>query len=129
MPEQKSEKKPLPNVASSSSESNLQKALKLFKNARSAAGVLRPGSAQLVKVTPPISDATEKPLVLSPATGSITLRSVRPNDSSEGVWVENSTNRTVPFLFVVVPKTLVDLGSLPWKALYTEFMRVLLRTA
>lgn len=103
--------------------------LVMLRNARTRAGVLRPGSAQLVKVTPGIDDTAERPLILSARSRSITLRSVLPNDSSGGVWVENESAFTVPFLFVVVPKTFVDLGSLPWKSLAAEFVRVLTRTS
>jgi len=110
-------------------ESATQKMLQLLRSARTKAGVLQPGHAQLVKVVPAIDSSLERPLILSPRSGAVTLRSALPNDSSGGVLVENSSQYTVPFLFAVVPKTFVDLGSLPWSSLAAEFIRVLTRTS
>jgi hypothetical protein len=103
--------------------------LLMLRNARTKAGVLRPGSAQLVKPKPPVDDSLERPMILSGRSGSVTLRSALPNESSGGIWVQNESAFTVPFLFVVVPKTFVDMGSLPWKSLAAEFVRVLTRTS
>lgn len=84
--------------------------------ARAHAGILQPGESFALKPQPDIDVEHERPVVITPHPGDVFLAS-----PARGVFnIRNERASSTPYVFLIVPKRAVEIGSLRWDTIAGE---------
>jgi hypothetical protein len=75
----------------------------------SVPGLMRPNEEVTIKLKEPVAPG-HQPVVMNITPGAIVVMGFKDDE----VQLRNTTAKTIPFLLVVVPSHLVQLGMIPW---------------
>jgi hypothetical protein len=80
-------------------------------------GVLGPRCSKEV-IIEPCALPDEQPIIFSAHPGEIFINEFTPNR----ITIENTTDQFVPYVIVLVPQSLIKLGSVPWRKLTSDLL-------
>lgn len=86
-------------------------ATKIKTGRKPALGLLLPRHTAKIEVELTIKE-TEAPVIICRHVGDVRVVEVKP----ESFTIENTTDRITPYVVIIVPKMLVQLSTMPWRA-------------